>query len=96
VEQGLLQTGRDLDRHEVARGEEIILAALVDDPQVAVALGVLVLHEHLSATMAIGATLILASVAIVVRRESGDPAAAREEAPQPVGPVADESYARSP
>jgi drug/metabolite transporter (DMT)-like permease len=66
------------------------------NPVIAVALGVLVLHEHLSATMAIGATLILASVAIVVRRESGDPAAAREEAPQPVAPVADESYARSP
>jgi drug/metabolite transporter (DMT)-like permease len=40
------------------------------NPVVAIALGALVLHESLTWTIAIGATLVLACVAIVVRRES--------------------------
>jgi drug/metabolite transporter (DMT)-like permease len=40
------------------------------NPVVAIALGVLVLDEHLTARILAGALLILAAVAIVVRRES--------------------------
>jgi drug/metabolite transporter (DMT)-like permease len=40
------------------------------NPVVAIALGVLVLHESVTWTVALGALLILACVAVVVRRES--------------------------
>ena len=40
------------------------------NPVVAIALGALVLHESLTWTVAIGAALVLACVAVVVRRES--------------------------
>lgn len=40
------------------------------NPVVAIALGAIVLHESLSWTVLIGATLVLACVAVVVRRES--------------------------
>jgi drug/metabolite transporter (DMT)-like permease len=40
------------------------------NPVVAIALGVVVLHEHLTLRVVLGALLILAAVAIVVRRES--------------------------
>jgi drug/metabolite transporter (DMT)-like permease len=43
------------------------------NPVVAIALGALVLHESLSWTIGIGAVLVLACVAVVVRRESGPP-----------------------
>jgi drug/metabolite transporter (DMT)-like permease len=48
------------------------------NPVVAIALGVVVLHEHLTVRVVLGALLILAAVAIVVRRES--------EAGEVVGP----------
>lgn len=40
------------------------------NPVVAIALGTVVLHEHLSPQVVVGAVVILASVALVVRRES--------------------------
>ena len=40
------------------------------NPVVAIALGAIVLHESLTWTIGIGAALVLACVAIVVRRES--------------------------
>ncbi|MHB8469240.1 MAG: EamA family transporter [Gaiellaceae bacterium] len=49
------------------------------NPVVAIALGALVLHESLTWTIVAGAALVLACVAIVVRRES--PRAAPVEAP---------------
>jgi len=45
------------------------------NPVVAIALGALVLHEHLTWTIGIGAALVLACVAIVVRQESIPPEA---------------------
>jgi drug/metabolite transporter (DMT)-like permease len=42
---------------------------------VAIALGVIVLHESLTWTIGLGAVLVLACVAVVVRRESIPPAA---------------------
>jgi drug/metabolite transporter (DMT)-like permease len=50
------------------------------NPVVAIALGAIVLHESLTWTIGIGAALVLACVAIVVRREP--------EMPTPV-PVAE-------
>ena len=44
------------------------------NPVVAIALGAIVLHEHLTWTIGLGAALVLACVAIVVRRETGVPA----------------------
>jgi drug/metabolite transporter (DMT)-like permease len=46
------------------------------NPVVAIALGAIVLHEHLTWTIGLGAALVLACVAIVVRRESEVPATA--------------------
>jgi drug/metabolite transporter (DMT)-like permease len=40
------------------------------NPVVAIALGAIVLHEHLTWTIGLGAALVLACVAIVVRRET--------------------------
>ena len=40
------------------------------NPVVAIALGAIVLHESLTWTIGIGAVLVLACVAVVVRRES--------------------------
>jgi drug/metabolite transporter (DMT)-like permease len=40
------------------------------NPVVAIALGALVLHEHLTWTVGIGAALVLACVAVVVRKEA--------------------------
>jgi drug/metabolite transporter (DMT)-like permease len=45
------------------------------NPVVAIALGAIVLHERLTWTIGIGAVLILACVAVVVRRESIPPEA---------------------
>ncbi len=45
------------------------------NPVVAIALGVIVLHESLTWTIGLGAVLVLACVAVVVRRESIPPAA---------------------
>jgi drug/metabolite transporter (DMT)-like permease len=45
------------------------------NPLVAIALGAIVLHESLSWTIGLGAVLILACVAVVVRRESVPPEA---------------------
>jgi drug/metabolite transporter (DMT)-like permease len=45
------------------------------NPVVAIALGAIVLHEKLSWTIGVGAVLVLACVAIVVRRESIPPEA---------------------
>jgi len=45
------------------------------NPVVAIALGAIVLHESLTWTIAVGALLILACVAVVVRRESIPPEA---------------------
>ena len=45
------------------------------NPVVAIALGALVLHESLTWTVVIGAALVLACVAVVVRRESVPPEA---------------------
>ena len=45
------------------------------NPVVAIALGAIVLHEPLTWTIAVGALLILACVAVVVRRESIPPEA---------------------
>jgi drug/metabolite transporter (DMT)-like permease len=42
---------------------------------VAIALGVIVLHESLTWTIGLGAVLVLACVAVVVRRESIPPEA---------------------
>jgi drug/metabolite transporter (DMT)-like permease len=53
------------------------------NPVVAIALGAVVLHESLTWTIAIGATLVLACVALVVRRET-DPAPRRAEEAKPV------------
>ena len=44
------------------------------NPVVAIALGAIVLHEHLTWTIGLGAALVLACVAIVVRRETDLPA----------------------
>jgi drug/metabolite transporter (DMT)-like permease len=44
------------------------------NPVVAIALGAIVLHERLTWTIGLGAALVLACVAIVVRRESEGPA----------------------
>jgi drug/metabolite transporter (DMT)-like permease len=41
------------------------------NPVVAIALGAIVLHEKITWTVAVGAVLVLACVAIVVRRETG-------------------------
>ena len=46
------------------------------NPVVAIALGAIVLHEHLTWTIGLGALLVLACVAIVVRREAEVPATA--------------------
>src|SRR5207248_169886 len=43
------------------------------NPVVAIGLGALVLHESITWTIALGAAIVLASVAIVVRRESIPP-----------------------
>ena len=51
------------------------------NPIVAIALGAIVLHEHLTWTIGLGALLVLACVAIVVRREA--------EVPAPSVPVAE-------
>ena len=51
------------------------------NPVVAIALGAIVLHEHLTWTIGVGALLVLACVAIVVRREA--------EVPAPSVPVAE-------
>ncbi|HWX08528.1 MAG TPA: EamA family transporter, partial [Gaiellaceae bacterium] len=45
------------------------------NPVVAIALGAIVLHESLTWTTAAGAALVLACVALVVRRESIPPEA---------------------
>ncbi len=45
------------------------------NPVVAIALGAIVLHEKITWTIATGAALVLACVAIVVRRETGKPTA---------------------
>ena len=45
------------------------------NPVVAIALGAIVLHERLTWTIGLGAVLILACVAVVVRRESIPPEA---------------------
>ena len=50
------------------------------NPVVAIALGAIVLHESLTWTIVVGALLVLACVAIVVRRES----ASRDARPVPV------------
>jgi drug/metabolite transporter (DMT)-like permease len=52
------------------------------NPVVAIALGALVLHESLSWTVGLGAILVLACVAVVVRREEVPPEA--EAAPNVV------------
>ena len=49
------------------------------NPVVAIALGAIVLHESLTWTIGIGAALVLACVAIVVRRESEAASAVRTE-----------------
>ncbi len=59
------------------------------NPVVAIALGAIFLHEELTWRIAVGATIVLASVAIVVRRESV-PAEA-EAAPAGAGHVSDRS-----
>src|SRR4029077_14776092 len=46
------------------------------NPVVAIALGAIVLHESLTWTIGVGALLVLACVAIVVRREAEVPATA--------------------
>jgi drug/metabolite transporter (DMT)-like permease len=51
------------------------------NPVVAIALGAIVLHESLTWTIGVGAALVLACVAIVVRRESE---AVKEPKPVPV------------
>jgi len=51
------------------------------NPVVAIALGAIVLHEHLTWTIGIGAALVLACVAVVVREES---TVVREVEPAPV------------
>ena len=43
------------------------------NPVVAIALGAIVLHESITWTIAVGAVLVLACVAIVVRREAIPP-----------------------
>jgi hypothetical protein len=40
LQKGRSDSRRDLYGHESVRGEQVVLAALVDDPQVAIALGV--------------------------------------------------------
>jgi drug/metabolite transporter (DMT)-like permease len=61
------------------------------NPVVAIALGALVLHESITWTIAVGATIVLASVALVVRREAIPPEA------EAVGAgAADAGYAATP
>jgi drug/metabolite transporter (DMT)-like permease len=56
------------------------------NPVVAIALGAIVLHESLTWTIGIGAALVLACVAIVVRRETDlAPRRAEDAKPVPVG-----------
>ena len=56
------------------------------NPVVAIALGVIVLHESLTWTIALGAVLVLACVAVVVRRESElAPGLADDAKPVPIG-----------
>jgi drug/metabolite transporter (DMT)-like permease len=57
------------------------------NPVVAIALGAIVLHEEITWRIALGAAIVLASVAVVVRRESV-PAEA-EAAPAGAGRVSD-------
>ena len=59
------------------------------NPVVAIALGAIVLHEEITWRIALGAAIVLASVAVVVRRESV-PAEA-EAAPAGAGRVSDSS-----
>ena len=56
---------------------------------VAIALGAIVLHEEITWRIALGAAIVLASVAVVVRRESVPPEA--EAAPAGAGRVSDSS-----
>jgi drug/metabolite transporter (DMT)-like permease len=53
------------------------------NPVVAIALGAIVLHESITLTIVLGATIVLACVALVVRRESG-PDLAEHAQPVPV------------
>jgi drug/metabolite transporter (DMT)-like permease len=50
------------------------------NPVIAIALGAIVLHEHITLRVVAGAALILAAVALVVRRESAGEVAAEGEA----------------
>ena len=52
------------------------------NPIVAIALGAIVLHEKLTWTIGLGALLVLACVAVVVRKEAGEPAPAQPSAAQ--------------
>jgi drug/metabolite transporter (DMT)-like permease len=61
------------------------------NPVVAIALGAIVLHESLSWTIVLGAVLVLACVALVVRQESLQP----ELEPMPAG-AAETGYAATP
>ena len=64
------------------------------NPVIAVALGVLVLHEHVTASMAAGAAVILASVAIVVRRETPAEPPLDQDRTRPLRPFIREREAR--
>jgi drug/metabolite transporter (DMT)-like permease len=54
------------------------------NPVVAIALGAIVLHESITWSIVVGATIVLACVALVVRRESA-PGVAQNAKPVPVG-----------
>jgi drug/metabolite transporter (DMT)-like permease len=56
------------------------------NPVVAIILGVLLLHEDITATMLVGAAMIVVAIAIVIRTES-------RRAPPPAGAPAEESKA---
>jgi drug/metabolite transporter (DMT)-like permease len=53
------------------------------NPVVAIALGAVVLHESVTWVIAVGAAVVLASVALVVRQESAAPEVELVPAPQP-------------
>jgi drug/metabolite transporter (DMT)-like permease len=63
------------------------------NPVIALVLGWLILSETISATMLVGAAIIVASVAFIVTRESGSRRAARkpERAPERIAELAPES-----
>ena len=66
------------------------------NPLVAVVLGWAILSEHISAGVLAGAAVIVASVALVVRRESGPPGAAPPRAGDARGATSEAQPSRTP